>query len=77
MHGVSSCVQEWADLIKCLVRLDKAFDRYPKFPLIPAKLTLAKRLAQCLNAALPSGVHLKALETYELLFARMGVCITI
>ena len=35
-------------------------------------INLAKRLAQCLNSGLPSGVHLKALEVYELVLARLG-----
>jgi hypothetical protein len=33
---------------------------------------IAKRLAQCLHPALPSGVHLKALETYDLIFKLVG-----
>lgn len=33
---------------------------------------MAKRLAQCLHPALPSGVHLKALETYDLIFKLVG-----
>lgn len=33
---------------------------------------IAKRLAQCLHPALPSGVHLKALETYDLVFKLVG-----
>ncbi len=33
--------------------------KYPQFTLVPEKITVAKRLAQCLNPALPSGVHLK------------------
>ncbi len=36
------------------------------------KKLLAKRLAQCLTSSLPSGVHLKALETYHLVFGRIG-----
>ncbi|KAA8497522.1 Protein dopey-1 [Porphyridium purpureum] len=39
---------------------------------IPEKNLLAKRLAQCLTPSLPSGVHLKALETYHLVFGRIG-----
>ena len=35
-------------------------------------ITLAKRLAQCLNSGLPSGVHLKAAEVLDLIFARLG-----
>ncbi|KAI5703359.1 hypothetical protein M8J75_010863 [Diaphorina citri] len=33
---------------------------------------IAKRLAQCLHPHLPSGVHLKALEIYEIIFKCMG-----
>ena len=35
-------------------------------------MLVAKRLYQCLNPALPSGVHLKTLETVELIFSRIG-----
>ena len=35
-------------------------------------MIIAKRLAQCLHPALPSGVHLKALETYDLIFKLVG-----
>lgn len=40
---------------------------------LPDKHLLAKRLAQCLTSFLPSGVHLKALETYHLVFTRIGL----
>ena len=33
---------------------------------------VGKRLAQCLNPVLPSGVHLTAIEVLELLFVRIG-----
>lgn len=33
---------------------------------------IGKRLSQCMHPALPSGVHLKALETYNLIFERIG-----
>ncbi|XP_028348933.1 protein dopey-2-like [Physeter macrocephalus] len=39
-----------------------------RYPLLPRRLIISKRLAQCLHPALPSGVHLKALETYEIIF---------
>ena len=44
------------------------------FSIIPHKLILSRRLAQCLNPTLPSGVHLKALETYALIFEKIKVC---
>ena len=37
-------------------------------PFIPEKLTLAKRLAQCLNPQLPVGIHRKALYVYTKIF---------
>lgn len=68
--------REWADLITCLQKLSRALGRSaPPFPTVPSRLLLGRRLAQCLNPALPSGVHLEALETYELLFLRIGVMI--
>ena len=43
-----------------------------KYPVIPKRVTIGKRLAQCLHPALPSGVHLKALETYDIIFKCIG-----
>lgn len=43
-----------------------------RYSLLPKRLTIGKRLAQCLHPALPSGVHLKALETYEVIFKIIG-----
>eukprot|EP00965_Chrysotila_dentata_P034057 1134097-Pleurochrysis_carterae.AAC.1 len=63
---------EWADLIRYLQRLQRTFNKYSQIPLVPDKVLVAKRLYQCLNPALPSGVHLKTLETYELIFSRIG-----
>src|ERR1700712_5953246 len=39
---------------------------------VPSKETVAKRLAQCLNPSLPSGVHQKALEVYSFIFTMIG-----
>ncbi|CAF2527782.1 unnamed protein product [Rotaria sp. Silwood2] len=63
---------EWADLITNLVKVKKAIESYPKFLSIPKRITLSKRLAQCLHPALPSGVHLKTLEVYETIFRMIG-----
>lgn len=40
--------------------------------MIPSSSTVATRLAQCLNPALPSGVHQKALEVYSSVFSIIG-----
>ncbi len=39
---------------------------------IPSKALVAKRLSQCLNPSLPSGVHQKALEVYSYVFSVIG-----
>uniref|UniRef100_A0A0P5JMF4 Dopey-1 n=1 Tax=Daphnia magna TaxID=35525 RepID=A0A0P5JMF4_9CRUS len=63
---------EWADLIAALGKLNKVLQNHSKFNIIPRRVIVAKRLAQCLHPALPSGVHLKALETYDLIFKLVG-----
>ncbi|KAM5281512.1 protein DOP1B isoform 2-T2 [Ctenodactylus gundi] len=63
---------EWADLISSLGKLNKALQSNLKYSLLPRRLLISKRLAQCLHPALPSGVHLKALETYEVIFKIVG-----
>jgi hypothetical protein len=47
---------------------------YSQFKAIPRKLIVSKRLSQCLNPSLPSGVHQRALEVYGHIFAVLGVC---
>ncbi|XP_077621593.1 protein DOP1B isoform X2 [Crocuta crocuta] len=63
---------EWADLISSLGKLNKALQSNLRYSLLPRRLLISKRLAQCLHPALPSGVHLKALETYEIIFKIVG-----
>ncbi|XP_067368008.1 protein dopey-1 isoform X2 [Channa argus] len=63
---------EWADLISALGKLNKVLHNNAKYQVVPKKLTIGKRLAQCLHPALPSGVHRKALETYEIIFKIIG-----
>ncbi|KAM8847355.1 protein DOP1A isoform 1-T1 [Synchiropus picturatus] len=63
---------EWADLISALGKLNKVLQNNSKYNVVPKKLTIGKRLAQCLHPALPSGVHRKALETYEIIFKIIG-----
>lgn len=45
----------------------------PSYNEIPRKLIVSKRLAQCLNPALPSGVHQRALDVYSYIFSTIGV----
>ncbi|KAF8965668.1 hypothetical protein BGZ46_000564 [Entomortierella lignicola] len=60
---------------KCLCRLCIAiasFQAYPQYTIIPKSLTVAKRLAQCLNPALPAGVHGKTLDVYAYILETIG-----
>lgn len=66
-------VAEWADVSAFLNKLLKCFEAYPQFSIIPPKLLLTKRLAQCLNPALPTGVHQRALSVYARVFQNIGV----
>ncbi|PIG89158.1 protein dopey [Aspergillus arachidicola] len=64
-----TALQEWADYISFLSRLLKALQSHPPdLPIVPHKVLVSKRLAQCLNPSLPSGVHQKALEVYTYVF---------
>ena len=51
----------------------QTLEAYQQFKEIPRKLVVAKRLAQCLNPALPTGVHQRALDVYSHIFAVLGV----
>ncbi|PHH73987.1 hypothetical protein CDD80_3429 [Ophiocordyceps camponoti-rufipedis] len=68
-----TALEEWADYISFLNRLLKSLQARPaSITTIPAKAVVAKRLSQCLNPALPSGVHQKALEVYSYVFSVIG-----
>jgi hypothetical protein len=63
---------EWADLIAALDKLNRVLMTHMKYPIIPRRIVISKRLQQCMHHALPSGVHLKALSTYDIIFKCMG-----
>lgn len=48
---------------------------FMQFKEIPQKLWVGKRLAQCMNPALPTGVHQRALDVYSHILAVIGVTI--
>ncbi|KAF1352084.1 Dopey, N-terminal-domain-containing protein [Delphinella strobiligena] len=65
--------QEWADYIAFLARLLKAIQHPPpNLEALPHGSNVALRLSQCLNPALPSGVHQKALEVYNTILSILG-----
>ncbi|KAI7962497.1 hypothetical protein MJO28_000591 [Puccinia striiformis f. sp. tritici] len=65
-------VNEWADFITFLAKLLKTLQSYPQYSIIPHKLIVAKRLSQCLNPALPQGVHQRALDVYAYILTTIG-----
>lgn len=66
--GGMSCFDIWTYSLP----LKQALQSNLRYSLLPKRLIIGKRLAQCLHPALPSGVHLKALETYEVIFKIIG-----
>ncbi|KAG8881950.1 hypothetical protein FRB98_004046 [Tulasnella sp. 332] len=65
-------VHEWADFISFLTKLLKTLQSFTQFKEIPRKLLVGKRLAQCLNPALPTGVHQRALDVYSHVLSVLG-----
>ncbi|EDO05456.1 dopey N-terminal domain containing protein [Babesia bovis T2Bo] len=63
--------KEWADLMNCLIKLHKSILQSPICE-IPQKEIICKRLAQCLNPQLPSGIHVRALEVYSSILQKVG-----
>lgn len=71
--GTFEAISEWADIIAFLARLNKTLTAFPQFPVVPKKLVVCKRLSQCLNPNLPAGVHERTLETYSIIFQKIGI----
>ena len=62
--------KEWPDLMTILKKFKENLVKYKacNMGILTDKISLAKRLAQCLNQSLPSGVHEMDLEVYSMLF---------
>lgn len=73
LSSYSRCIAYCIEIIIFLRFLEQTFQSYMQFKEIPRKLVVAKRLAQCLNPALPTGVHQRALEVYVHILAVLGV----
>jgi hypothetical protein len=58
---------EWSDLIKWLRKLHAVLEKFPHGK-IPDCALLAKRLSQCLDPALPHGLHSIVLQVYDTIF---------
>ncbi|CAN3361153.1 hypothetical protein DICA2_D17128 [Diutina catenulata] len=64
-------LQEWADYIAALARLQKALQGHEN-ALGDSAVDTASTLARCLSSELPSGVHQKALGVYQQIFASLS-----
>ena len=62
--------KEWPDLMTILKKFKENLVKYKgsNMGILTDKISLAKRLAQCLNQNLPSGVHEIDLDIYSMLF---------
>ena len=62
--------KEWSDLMTILKKFKQNLVKYKSsnMSILTDKISLAKRLAQCLNQNLPSGVHEIDLDIYSMLF---------
>ncbi|KAG7902668.1 hypothetical protein KL935_001576 [Ogataea polymorpha] len=73
---VFDSVEEWADYISYLSKLQRALQTNPEPQAnhwIPGEFDISKTLSKCLSPKLPSGVHRKALEVYTQIFEILGV----
>ncbi|KAH9385307.1 uncharacterized protein NEMAJ01_0203 [Nematocida major] len=61
---------EWSDLVAYLTGLEGIL-RANKYSKIPKAHLLYRRLSQCLNPALPAGVHMKALGVYRIFIPKL------
>lgn len=62
---------EWSDLVAYLTGLEGIL-KVNKYSRIPKVHLLYKRLNQCLNPALPAGVHMKALGVYKIVISKIS-----
>ena len=63
---------DWADYASQLGEVRRCLQRHAQHSFVPEKHVLAKWLAHCLYAGFPTGLHLKALDVYEMVFKRIG-----
>ncbi|EIJ87596.1 hypothetical protein NEPAR06_1427 [Nematocida parisii] len=62
---------DWSDLVAYLTGLEGIL-RVNKYTRIPKPHMLYRRLNQCLNPALPAGVHMKALGVYKIVMSKVS-----
>lgn len=69
---VFDTINEWPDIITFLAKLSKALNSYD-IDTLPCLFLLSKRINQCFNPSLPSGVHQKALEVLDVILNKVKV----
>lgn len=62
--------KDWSDLMTFMKNLKENFHKHNEFNLaeLTDKITLAKRISQCLNPQHPPGLHEIAIQVYDLIF---------
>ncbi|KRY16496.1 Protein pad-1 [Trichinella patagoniensis] len=63
---------QWVDRIVALDKLNRLLTANSKFGVVPRDVQISKQLSYCFHPSLPVGVHIKALECYEIIFDLLG-----
>ncbi|KAL0230458.1 hypothetical protein PCE1_004018 [Barthelona sp. PCE] len=67
---------QWSDLVRILTKLYGILtaSKYDQFDgqHLPMRYELCKRISQCLNHKLPSGVHEQALKCFDAIYTKIG-----
>ncbi|EGW32135.1 uncharacterized protein SPAPADRAFT_152629 [Spathaspora passalidarum NRRL Y-27907] len=76
--GSFDALEEWADYIAFLSRLQKSLQFTPDPSVqeqyyVPLSSQVSNKLSLCLSSRLPSGVHQKALSIYEFIFENLPI----
>lgn len=71
--GSWESVEEWADYISFLARLQKAVkSKTGEGHALPLSIEVSESLSRCLDPSLPAGVHQKTLNVYSTIFKILG-----
>ncbi|KAL7719505.1 Dopey domain containing protein [Entamoeba marina] len=62
----------WTDILQMVQSFTKFIKSHKSFPVVPAKQTFMRRMAQALDPQIPSGVHNQVLDLFVLLFEKIG-----
>ncbi|GAB1221904.1 hypothetical protein ENUP19_0085G0127 [Entamoeba nuttalli] len=71
LNQIEKC-KVWTDILQVMQSFTKFIKNNKNFPVVPAKQTFMRRMAQALDPQIPSGVHMQVLELFVMLFERIG-----